>query len=82
MLNLFISDGYYRNYNKIVKITGDRWVGVTHHDEIHFPACCTSAIEVGDASSFFIQEEGLKVATQAEFVEAIKAVHSQIDKYL
>jgi hypothetical protein len=81
-MEVIIPDGFYTNYNSIVKIKGEKWMAVTYClDEIMYVSL-TSGIQIGDSSSFHIQEQGLGVATETEFREALQKVSLQIDKIL
>jgi hypothetical protein len=81
-MEVMIPDGYYTNYNSIVKIHNGNWMAVTYceYDLMHLHL--TSRIEIGDGSSFHVQEQGLGTATESDFRNALQMVSSQIDKIL
>jgi hypothetical protein len=81
-MEVIIPDGFYTNYNSIVKIKGEKWMAVTYCLDEIMHVCLTSRIEIGDSTSFQIQDQGLGVATETEFREALQMVSLQIDKIL
>lgn len=79
---IFIKDGFYRNYNYIVKVKNGKYIAVSYMTNDQMPLSLTSEIKIGDQSSFYIQQEGLKPATEQEFKEAFNKVIEQTTEVL
>ena len=77
-----LEDGFYTNFNSIVKISGEKYMAVTYCINDIMNCGLSSRIEIGDGTTFHVQDHGLGVATETEFRNALQNVASQIDKIL